>query len=803
MISHYIILAWRNFTRHKMITLVNIIGLSSGLFVCGVIGIWAHGEFAYDDFHEDAERIVRVTNELAMGDRVRHAASTMAPLVSEARERIAAVESGVTIRSGGRSWLTYNAERLTINDVLYASEDFFDVFTFELSDGNPQDALLRPYTIILTESTARALGGAEAIIGQTVHVGDAMQCIVSGVIADCPVNSHFQFDALVSFSTLDAESPGIISQWGRMGNYSYLKVQPGVDTRGLEESLTELVNERLGAVLESRGGSINLRVQPLLDIHLYSDLVSEITDNGSVKTVALFIAVALLTLLMAGFNFVSLSAARYATRMRELSIRKILGATRVQVICQLFVESVVVALIAAALAVGAAIVLLSEVERWLQREMPVPAPEWLGLGIVAGGLVCLALGVIPALRPSSLAPRSAASVGVGGRPGVMLRRGMVLLQFLIASSLTMAVLAVDEQISFMQGRELGFRKEGLVTLPELTGAPSQVLSTLRTEIGAASNVFSASLTSGSPLLGPFPLTSYSTVRDGEDRSELMVTIACDEHYLGTLGAEVVAGRDFSTDYGSDSLDAVIVNETAVRLFGWDNPIGRVLRSSQRTADGIIEYEKTIIGVVRDFHFKPLRDQLEPLALTRESTISLHPFEQLIVRTTPDAVTMVVSQLEELWSRLVPERPFHARSIEDAYTAGHATEDRLMELLRMLGLLAMIVAVLGLLGMIANAVEQRLKEIGIRKTFGARAIDIVTMLMRESVALSLLAVVFAFPLAYHYTNQWLAGFAYQAPISWEWIGVVAGLTGVVTAVLATGYHSAKAGLSDPIDSISRE
>lgn len=795
MLRNYFKIAFRNLRRQPGYTAINIVGLAVGMAACLLIGLYVRHELSYDAFHEKGERIHRVNLQSApqrgMNRQIAITPNIVAPLMTRT---FPAVEKSVRLYK--RSGVVQHADRAFQEDrFFFADSTFFDIFDFEFVAGQPETALARPNSVVLTEATAQRIFPDDNPLGQTLVRNTDTEYEVTGVIEDVPPNSHLQFDFVASWSSLG----GWINKeerWGSANFYTYLLLREGTDAQQLQQQVTQFLDERRAAGDQVR----TLDLMPLTDLHLYADLAYALDPTGDIRYVWIFGALAVLVLLVACINYMNLATARAAERGREVGVRKALGATRGQLARQLYGETGLLVV----LGLGLSILLARLGLPLLEALSGAPyALSDLPLGLLAGALcgigllVSLVAGSYPALLLSGFQPaRVLRSALQSGRGRARFRKGLVVFQFAAAVALIASTFAIHKQLSFLQAKKLGFDEEQVVVVPLGDAAQRQNLGALQEAFTQHAGIPSVSTASEYPSdLG----ATFQVDAEGlpDDRRVLMKGLITDTDIVETLGLKVVAGQSFPrTLPHPDSAETgyrYLLNETAVRTFGWEprEAIGRRFNM-------LGGREGRVTGVVADFHFASLRESIEPLAIWYHPQQASH----LLVRVTSGQVEGGLAFIEEQWAALAPYRPFHYRFLDDAFAALYQGERRVGQVFGLFAALAILIACLGLFGLAAFAAEQRTKEIGVRKVLGASVTSIVALLSKDFAKLVLVAFVVAAPVAWFAMRRWLEDFAYRIELG-PGVFLLAGAAALGIALLTVSYQALKAATANPTDALRAE
>jgi putative ABC transport system permease protein len=800
MSKNYLMIALRHIKRSKGYSFINIAGLAIGMTCCIMIMLWVQDELSFDRYHENADRIYRLTVDANLGAPLRAPVSNAisAPtLVGEYPE----VLSAARIERPGRASVKYGDIQFYEENVGYADNSIFEVFTFPMISGDPKSALSTAYTVVITEEMAEKYFGDEDPIGKILKFDGETDHTVTGVVENVPSNSHFTFDMLRSFETLYMENREEMEQGMRFRYFTYLLLADNADYRELEQKLPTLVETQLGPVINSLGGSMKFLLQPLTSIHLHSDMGYDLSANGNIAHVYLFAAIALFILLIACFNFINLSTARSASRAKEVGIRKTFGAARNKLIRQFLGESVIYSVLAIFLSSILLELSLPLFNSLAGRELSFHYLQtpWFIPGLLLFALaVGFVAGFYPAFFLSSFQPVRVLQGGLkAGLSNSRFRSVLVLIQFAISITLIIGTITIYNQLYFMKNKKLGFNKKQVVVIPGIDDTIRQSLSTLKEELAAVPGVLHVAASSRVPgrgvMKGVLRPEGFS-----EDQPVTMDLLTVDPDFLPTMGIELAAGRNFSNDLASDTTDAVIINQAAARKIGWDDPIGKKFIFTPPPGSETPITSATVVGVVKDFHISSLHQRIEPLfvdyALERMSTIT--------VKIAPDNISGTLELLKSKWEGIVPNKPFDYQFLDETFDSQYRSEERMGNIALSFSLLAIFIGCLGLFGMSAFSAEQRTKEIGIRRVLGASVTGIVGLLSKEFLMLVAIANLIAWPIAYYAMDKWLQDFAYRIDIGLG-IFIPAGIAALLIALVTISFQATKAALNNPIDSLRYE
>jgi len=809
MFRSYLKIALRNLLRHKGYFFINILGLAIGISACILIMLFVQDELGYDQFHANKDRIYRVTRNWFNSDgtvslHLARIAPPIGPLL--ANDYPAGIEKMVRIRSDYNTLLKVGDDHFIEDRFLWAGEAFFEIFSFPLLRGDPATVLSKPNTVVLTRSTAEKLfGGIDASIGKIINYEGENDLIVTGVAEDSPHNSHFKFDYLGSLKTLIQKwgSDFFATNWGRNNYGTYLLFAENFSADNLRAQIPGFLDRHLTQrSLEERGRAPTvqpskttmLHLQKLMDIHLHSHLNSEWEANGDITNIYLFTAIAFFILLIACINFMNLATARSSRRIKEIGMRKVLGAQRRQLVYQFLGESIFMSLVAMLAAVILVEIATPYFNQFAGKDLRLNFDSVIYLvGLLI--LVSFLAGSYPAFYLSRFRPITVIrdiSTFSSGRS--FFRTTLVIFQFTISISLIICMGIIHSQIEYWLNKDLGYKKDHLVLLRS-SAEIRENLSSVKAQLLQNPNILAVA---GSRLVPTnHLLNSWGGRRlDGEEPQPLQFRLAvqeCDYDFLDTYQIPLVAGRYFSQEYGTDDSSAYILNESAVQELGWGDPqnaIGRELEYGGRRG--------RIVGVVKNFHFESLRNEIVPIIflITKDSNYTIS------VRIRPENVQATLGFLENIWSRLRSQYPFEYRFLDQQYHDLYQSEIRLGDVFAIFSVLAIFIACLGLLGLASFTAEQKTKEIGIRKVLGASVIRIVALLTKEFSKWILIANLIAWPVTWYGMQQWLQDFAYRIDMG-IWIFVISALLALAVAILTVSYQAIRAAMANPIDVLHYE
>ena len=805
MLKNYFKIALRNFKKYKTYAFINIFGLAVGLASCILIVLFVQDELRFDRFHEHADRIVRVVEDQRDEDRVSHLAHTFTPMAPALEAEFPAVEHAVRLYPYPVLVRHGEAKKFQEDRFFFADSTVFEVFSFSLIRGDARTALAAPFSVVLTEETARKYFGDTDPLGQILTVRDddgERDYTVTGLLDAVPRTSHVHFDLLASFSSTRAFAPWMHNRgnWEWPPLYTYALLAEGTDPAALEAQMPALAEKYMG---ERRASFRSFLLQPLTRIRLFSNREAEVEPTSDITYVYIFSMIAFFILLIACINFMNLATARAASRAREVGMRKVLGAQRTQLIRQFLSESTLLAALALVLAVVLIELLLPALNAVSGKALSTDYLIHWSIPVVLAGIVLgvgLLAGSYPAFYLSAFRPVRALSGTSGrGRSAAALRKGLVVFQFGISIALIIGTTIIYRQLDYIQNQRLGFDKEHVVVVPLRDQADQINNATLKEQWEQIPNVLSVAATSGVPGL-PTGLHDFWVFPDNTGRDSLeLLTLTVDHDFVETLGLEVIAGRDFSEDFPTDAYEAFVINESAALKLGWTDPVGREF-ALKYYLNGAIRKRGTIIGVVKDFQYNALHRAIDPTVLhvVPESYYT----DYLAARIGPGAATATLAHMAERWQAFNAERPFEYTFLDETFDALYRAEERLGRLFGYFSILAILIACLGLFGLAAFTAERRTKEIGVRKTMGATVGGIVLLLSKDLLKLIAVAFIVGAPLAFFLMNRWLQDFAVRVEMSWGTFLMV-GLAALGIAWLTVGYHAIRAALADPVKALRYE
>jgi len=815
MFKNYLMIALRNLRRNKLFSAINIFGLALGLATCLVILLFVQHEFSYDRYNEKADQMVRVVIKGVMQGGELKEGNVMPPVARTMKRDFPEVLDATRLRNMGMPRVSYGDKTFREDKIAFVDSNFFQFFTLPLLKGNAKTVLSQPNSVVITRAVAKKYFGEADPIGKVLEFKDAHATLtVTGMIDAVPEASHFHFGFFAALSVLPESRS---ESWMDSNFYTYLLLQKGYDYRKLEAKLPQMMEKyagpqmqkSLGVTMEqfrAKGNSIDLYLQPLTDIHLYSDVTLELEPAGDIRYVYIFSAIAVFMLVIACINFMNLSTAGASRRSREVGIRKVLGSQRIELIRQFLAESLLLTTIAMALALGIVWLALPFFNHLTQQQLTLDLTRnaWALPGLLLFGLLTgLLAGSYPAFFLSGFNPIAVLknrNSGTGKSGG--LRSGLVVFQFFISICLVVGTTVVYKQLSYIQHKKLGYDREQVMVVQESFWLGKNV-DVFRQQLRQDPRVASVS-TSGFLPAGSTYNNNFFVSPDENDKLVKTLRYEVDQYYLGTLGMELAQGRNFSPAFGADS-SAAILNETAVRAFGWDKQsddakagsMKNVLGHTISKMDNGVKQTWHVIGVVKDFHFRSLHEQITPIVMTLGGDNGT-----TIVKIKTADIAGVVASTKKLWGGLKAEAPFSWSFLDDRFNDTYKSEQNVGILLIIFAALTIFVACLGLFGLATFTAEQRTREIGIRKVLGADVMGIVRLLSTDFLRLVGLAFLLAAPVAWLVMNRWLQDFAYRITISWG-IFLSAAFLALTITIITISFRAIRAATANPVKSLRSE
>ena len=809
MLKNYLKIAWRNLRKQKFYTFLNVFGLALGMASCLLITLYVIDELSYDRSFSNADRIYRINSDIRFGGAEMKLAVAPDPMAFTMLKDYPQLEAVTRLREDG-SYLvrrTGATENLQESLVAYADSTFFNVFKIPIVAGDSKRILTEPNTMVISERDVEKYFGKENAIGKTLLLDNNQTYTVTAVMENIPSHSHMSsLNMLLSMSTNKYSRE---DNWGSHNFITYLLLREGVNAATFEKNFDVVIEKYTGKWVQSvmgaslqelkkSGSFIKYTLMPVTAIHLHSDRTAEISNNSSIQYVYIFGIVAIFLLLIACVNFMNLSTARSANRAKEVGVRKALGSERSSLVNQFLTEAVMLSFISLILAIALAIIALPFFNNLASKEIAFPyqsAIFWC-IAIITGIIVGMLAGSYPAFFLSAFQPLKVlkGAVEIEGK-GSYLRNALVVFQFMISIMLLVGTGVIYKQLNYIQTKKLGFNKEQVLIVKNAYALDRQSRA-FKEHVSNLPNVENATITSFLPT--PSSRSDNSMFPEGQlqqDKGVSMQKWSVDLDFVKTLNLEMKTGRAFQENFPTDS-SGIIINETAAKILGFPDPIGKKIFSME-DPHGNDRQTYTILGVVKNFHFESLRQNIGALGLVLRPSYGL-----VAVRLKGGDHAKTISQIESLWKRMAPGQPFNYQFMDQDFDKQYRGEERVGQIFITFAVISIIIGCLGLFGLSAYTAERRTKEIGVRKVLGASVSSIVGLLSKEFIKLVLIAILFGSPIAWFAMNTWLQDFAYHIDISW-WMFGAAGLLSVVIALLTVSFQSIKAALMNPVKSLRSE
>ena len=798
MIKNYLITALRNLRKQKFYSGINVLGLTIGMSCCLLILLYVRHELSYDKFHTKADRIYRVVTDIKTSTETIHGDGCAGPVGPYLRKEFPEVVSSVRVNPASYV-LQKGEDKYQEDHMLEADSTFFKIFDFKLLKGDPEKALVLPFSLVLSEEVAKKYFGDENPVGQSLRLNNEYDATVTGVMENVPTNSEFQFDIVLSLSTVTEKfTPHTDEAWGNFGYYTFVLLPEQHDYKRLESKLQTFIDSHTVQMGKEVNMHYSLFLEPLPDVYLHSSRLAP--EYGNIHNIYIFSVIAVFILVLACVNFMNLAIARSVERSREVGVRKVIGASRKQLAFQFLGESLIFSFVSCLLAIVLSEALLpvfNQISGKIITTSLMHNPDvWMTFALIVP-LVGLLAGTYPAIILSGFRPVTVLKGKFSGnKKGIALRKTLVVFQFAVSIALIIGTIVVYKQLGFLRSQPLGFNQNQMMILPVLgdeeVGKNCEVIKRSLSQIPGVNSV---STSTGAPSLGQDGAYTEIENPSGKLQASNMGLYTVDFDFLDQYQIETVAGRKFSPDFTTDSTEALMVNEAAVTSLGYASPediIGK--RFSQWGRKG------EIIGVIKDFHITSLQKEIKPLTMR----IRTHPadLQMFSVNIQAEHMPETIDKIKQTWQELVPQRPFEFKFLDEAFNKQYQGEERFGRLFLYFSGLAIFIACLGLLALTSFITVQRTKEIGVRKILGASVKTIVFLLSKDYLVLIGISFVVAVPLAWYLMYQWLQDFAYKTNLS-GWIFIASGVLTIVIALITISWQSIKAAVANPVDNLRSE
>jgi putative ABC transport system permease protein len=802
MFKNYIKVAYRNIIKQKAYSVINILGLALGLAACILVGLYIWQDMHYDDFHENGDHIYRIytsTKTPQGGYKLAQTPALVAPTITNNYPEIQSISR---VYFPDKDLIISEDKKFYEEELIFADDSFFDIFSYSFRQGSPQTALIEKNSIVITNSIAEKYFGSSDPIGKSLNFNNSIELKITGVIEEAPANSHFTFNMVATYSTLVDMPAGIyLDQWGAtFGSYTYVMINPETNPVEFGKKISPFLNKEMKEV---DGVFNNFILQQVNSIHLYSNLQDEINPNSSITYLAILGVIALFILILACINFINLTTARAVKRAREIGVRKVFGAVKQQLIKQFIGESILITLISLACALGIVELFIPFFNRLIGTELTYSFFSNISIMtmvILAAIIIGILSGLYPAFVLTHFQP-------VQVMKGIMhssksgssfLRKFLVFLQYSISLILIIFTIFINQQIRFMRNFDMGFDKEEVIVL-KTPVRMSYNSETIKAELNAIPGVIKTSTSRGVPVMGRgFGTNLIPDLAHEDEEFGISITVI-DHEYLDFYGIKLLAGRDLSELGEVDFNTKTLVNETTVKMLGFASP-GEALGNSYTIglSDGVKRFAPEIVGVVQDFHFNSLHEEVSPLLFMHWPFL----FQEISIKISSNNVPATINEIKAVWEKFYPVYPFDFSFLDDKIDSIYKAEERSYKVISTFSILAIFIACLGLLGLTFYATEQRRKEIGIRKVLGASISNIITMFSVEFLKIVTIANLIAWPISYFIVGKWLSTFSYKVQVNFT-VFFAAGILTLLISFLTISYTVIRSAKANPIDSLSYE
>ncbi len=792
MFKNYLIIAWRNLAKNKVFSLINILGLTIGITVCLMIFLFIMNEFSVDNFHKNGKNIYRVMREFDNEGKAASVAYLSGPyapaLLNDFKGQI---QKAVRVNPTD-DLVTIGNKSFHEKKVYDVDANFFDIFTFPLLKGDAATVLKNPNSVVLTERTAKKyFGSADKAIGKTIELDKKLPLLVTGIAKDVPSNSHLDFDLIVPLENY--KNSGNMTTWINNAMYTYVTLNPGTKKEDIEKQLPQFMTKYMGEDMKKYGYKFSLSLVAMNDVY-FEEAAFDSVKHGDKKVVYIFLSIAILILLIACINFMNLSTIRAVERSKEVGLRKVLGAMRNNLVWQFIGESVLLSAISCLLSVGLLLLLMPWYNDLLGYTLTV---SWntaylylflIGVIVIVGFLA----GSYPAFFLSSFSPVQALKGKLRlGKGGSAFRQALVVIQFSISVFLIVGVIVIYNQMSFVKNKQLGYDKEQTMVIPIDNEDFYNNRQSFKTNLQNNSAIASVSLMSGEPG-GFFDKQMFDV--EGHPEKWLSGSEFADVDFVKTLGLKVIAGRDFSLQFATDSADAVLINRTAANKLGWtpEQAIGKWMQNTVRD-----DHKRRVTGVLEDFNFRSLKENIEPLVVSGGED-----WRSMLIKIRSGNLEAGMATIKNEYAKAAPSYPLEYTFLDQKFDELYRSDLRQQTILSVFAGLAIFVACLGLFGLASFTATKRIKEIGVRKVLGSSVQNIVVLLSKDLLKPVLIATCIALPLGYYVMHSWLQNFAYQTSLS-VWIFLSAAAITFGIAFITVSVKAIKAALMNPVKSLRTE
>lgn len=794
MLRNFLITAVRNFTKHKFFTFINIAGLSVGMASGLLILSFVFHELSYDKFHTNHENIYRICAKGVIGDTKVNQVYTTAKLPETLMMEFGEVTNAVRFRDRHDVKVQVGKETYNESDIAAVDSTFFNVFSFSLIQGTPENVLNEPNSMVISESTARRYFGDADPINKVVKVRETIDFKITGIMKDMPENSHFHFDVLLSMSTFPDQ---LNDHWWNNNFKTYIVLNDGASPDALEAKFPDFIKAHVGEGKDdwdewlASGNNWEYFLQPLSSIHLNSNLNGEFEANGNINYIYIFITAAFLIVIIASVNFMNLSTAKSEQRSKEVGLRKVIGSNKPLLVFQFLYEAIFMSFFAFLMSILLVLITLPWFNSFTGKSFEIwdmynlTALPYLLFAVILLGFLS---GLYPAFYLSSFKPIEVLKSSIGGKKnGITLRGALVVGQFIISIFLILGTLVVYRQLKYIQNVNLGFNKEQIIILHG-AGALEEKAETFKEQLLSYSNIKNVSISQTIPGKG---FMNWGCTAEGKDDFMTLNMNLTDNNFLETYSMSMAEGRYFSNEFPSDS-SAIIINERAQKILGWDEPLNRKIHMLNR--------DFHVIGVIKDYHYESLHNDIRPMGMLK-SYENWHT-NLVSIKITGSDIPETLSFIESKWKIITGDFPYQYSFFDQEYQQLYDNETQTSNMFIFFAIIAIFIACLGLFALSAFVAEKRTKEIGIRKVNGAGINTILILLSSSFTKWVFIAFILSVPLSYFAMQKWLQNFAYKVELSW-WVFIIAGAIALVVALLTVSFQSVKAALKNPVDALRYE
>jgi putative ABC transport system permease protein len=799
MIKNFFIIAWRNLVKDKVHTTLNVTGLAIGITVCLIIGVWLERELSFDNFHPNGKQIFRLTNTFKSESESFSQAPSGPAFGAHLPKQLPSIQSACRL-FGENFKIKAGPNEFFESDILIVDSNFFSFFGFPLKTGKPLNVLNNPNQVVLTEKMAVKYFGNEDPMGKTMIVDGDYPMTVTGVAKDVPVNSHIKFEFLLPFSHLrkianEQWKFDIDNTWVGGWPNTYVQLRSPEKWKEAEAQVNKVAAKFSEKAWKENKMSYAYHLQPLKDIHLKSNLRYDASSNGSLARVKVFSIVGAIILLLACINYINLTTAGAVRRAKETAIRKVIGAVKGQLQRQFFIETFVICTIAVLFGLLLFKTILPAFGEWIGQPYHFPITlKTVGIIFAFILLVSFIAGIYPAAILSSFHPVTTLKGSFfQSTRGNILRKGLVVFQFTITIALVASIFIINQQTRYIKSKSLGFDKDAVIEV-NFHGDSTVInqYATIRNELLKNQGILNISKHSQNVVGGLGNGWTTTENLKGEEISTSCYNLNVDTAYFTTYDMKLAAGRFFSKDIPTDSTKSVLVNEAAVKTFGWQTPENAI---GKRFGNG--DNKRFVIGVVKDFNFESLHKPVDALLIGYAIRGS-----RLSIKVDKSKITEAIAHLENTWKRLVPNVPIQHSFVDEKIASQYGNEQKMQGLFYAFSGISLFIACLGLFGLSMFVVKRKVKEIGVRKVLGATVSGIVSLLSKDFISLVFIAFIIATPLSWYFMNEWLENFAYRINIS-GWVFVLAGLSAILIALITVSFQAIKAAIANPVKSLRTE